>query len=536
MKKVVELYKGILPAFGLSTDENDKILIGGGELKTNAAPTIEGKSIYLPTEEYLKNSEYRDQVAFHPLMENILKQPSQVLHVLQNALTNRLYACSSTIIKALLAACAKQKHGEEISSPRLLKYLSGNEAADEKTKKFFDDLCLMIETDKSKKIFSVYLKFGGKVNGVEVLRQCSITSPLLDALERAQALATAKSGPISVWGVEAPRKKDIELLINVIKSAFPLIEEKGYTKGSSNKIAPYCAALFESTLAFNEDVIEISKALAKQEPVTSLASYLLVDLTPLVEMLGTVDEWDIYRNSIMKTAYNEGEGWNTNVNATSAAPASDYKVVRETADKPDGVDAPANVAAITKTIVANQVKRVPGTRQPLVTLPEEEQGPLTRTPRSNYGGERPDERRGYERENYHGATSRFEERREGYDRRNPRDMTARELEDQAKWLRDEIIYIDRNGTREERDSIRDLEDDLAAVRRELDDRERPRGRDYEDRDRPRGRDYDDRDRDRPRDRHYGTQSSRPIPRVLENQRGGRRGERDEPRRRFADRY
>ena len=80
------------------------------------------------------------------------------------------------IIKSLLSACAKQKNGEEVSSPKLLKYLSGNEGCDEKTRQFFNNLTEVIEEDQSKKIFSVYLKFGGKVNGQEVSRQCSSAS------------------------------------------------------------------------------------------------------------------------------------------------------------------------------------------------------------------------------------------------------------------------------------------------------------------------------------------------------------------------
>lgn len=523
MKKVVELYKGILPAFGLTVDENDRIMVGGGELGGLIPLEIDGKNLFIPTDEFLKNSEYREQIAFHPLIENVLKQPSQVMLTLQQALAGHLYVCASTVIEALLNACVKQKNGEEISSPKLLRYLSGNEQCDEKTKLFFNNLIKEIEKDTSKKIFSVYLKFGGKVHGHEVARQCSITSPLLEALERAQAMAVAKSGPISVWGVEAPRKKDIELLINVIKSAFPLIEEKGYTKGSVSKMAPYSEALFEATLAINMDIMEAAKALAKQEPVTSLASYLLIDLSPLVEMLGTTSEWDMYRNTIMKTAYNEGEGWNTTANPT--APVKDYKVVSAVPNSP--TEPATDVAAISKVIIANQIKRQPLTRQTLVTLPEEEQGPLGHVNRrSNYQGNVAS--RGFSKDE-HRPTGRFEERRN--DRKDPRDMSDRDLDDYERWLSDEIRYIERSGTREEKDALRDMDRDLDDVRRELDDRRRNSSSSrYDDRSSGRPR-YEDRDRPH-NDRRYGTQDSRPVPRVLESRRNDRR---DEPRGRFDDR-
>lgn len=541
MKKVVALYQGILPAFGLTVDEKNQIFVGGGELGNRRAVEIDGKFVYLPTEEFLKDSAFRDQIAFHPLIENVLKTPSQMLHLLQQALTSRLFAAGTIVIESLLRTCAKQKKGEEISSPKLLKYLSGNEQADEKTLHFFKDLIKMMEEDKSKKLFSVYLKFGGKLNGKEVSRQCSITSPLLDALERVHAIGTAKSGPATVWGVEAPRKKDVELLINVIKSAFPKLEEKGYTRGSVSKIAPYCEALFDATMAINEDVIEISKALAKQDPAAEVITYLLVDLEPLNEILATQDEWDVYRNTIMKTAYNEGEKWNSEAPKGGSAAVPDYQIVKETAP---GTTVPAHAAdpqtpqpAITKTIIANQVKRIPGTRQTLVTLPEDEQGPLTRTRPSRYDDR--EERRGFERGDYHGRTSRFEGREEsrdrGYSRRiDPRDMTERELEERERALKNEIIDIDRHGTSSERAEIRYLEDDLADIQKELN----YRLRDRDDRGR---RGYEERDRgsSRREGRSYGRQSSsRPIPRVVENQRRGRDRDYDNrgSRRRFEDRY
>lgn len=510
MKKIVEIYRDLLPAFGLAADSENKIFIGGGELGLVHPLEIDGKNIYIPTDEFLKNSNYRDQIALHPLIENSLKGPAPILIILQEALTNHLFASGSTIIEALLNACAKQKNGEEISSPKLLSYVAGNEGADEKTKSFFKGLVSVMEKDTSKKLFSVYLKFGGKVNGMEVSRQCSITSPLLEALERAHAIGIAKSGPASVWNVEAPRKKDIELLINVIKSAFPLLEEKGYTKGSVSKIAPYCEALFDATLAINQDIVAVAKALIKQDPVNSLASYLMVNLEGLNEILATTSEWDIYRNSIMKTAYNEGGEWNTVKDRTGGE--SEYKIVKEASDvEPDPV-------AITKTLIINSVKPTPGTRQPLVTLPEEELRSMEHSTTRGYGSR--EVRKGFD-DRDRGGSSRFGSRNV-----EPRDMTFNELRDAIDDLKEEIREIDRYGSRDEVAGIRDLErylDDLIYERKQ---RDREADRD------DRGRDRGGRDRD----------NRRPVPRVIEKQRYGDRRDRndrndrnDRDRNRFGNR-
>lgn len=41
MKKVVELYQGILPAIGLTVGKNDQIFMGGGELGECSPITID---------------------------------------------------------------------------------------------------------------------------------------------------------------------------------------------------------------------------------------------------------------------------------------------------------------------------------------------------------------------------------------------------------------------------------------------------------------------------------------------------------------
>lgn len=488
MKKVVELYKGILPAIGLTVGKDDQIFMGGGELGECGPVIIDNKKLYLPTDEFLKNSELRDQIAFHPLAEDILKKRSPVLTACQNGLNVRLYTSGVFLIEALLNACIKQKNGEEINNPRLLKYISGNEDCDEKVKVFFKKITEVIQKDTSKKLFNVYLRHGNETND-GTSRQCVISSPLVHELERVASIGSTKPGGLSVWGVESPRKKDVELLANLIKSIFPGIENRTYSTGSNDKIAPYCDALFNALKPINEDIISAAKVLAKIEPVSSMIENLCIDLSAIDDILAMKEDYDILRNSIVKTAYNDGDGWNTQVRTPSSVDRPKTELPSHARHEPrqEKVEDPV---AITKTIIANSVKPIPGTRQPLVTGVTEEDYRTVQKPRRS--SDRNSDYRGYD---YPSRSSRSERENS---RSRPRISDFRDSRD----AEDAIYELEKTRRRLEDhrdyDALRDIEDDIREIRNILDrlkDEERPRSRGYDGRQSSR----DDR-RGRPRPR------------------------------------
>lgn len=520
MKKIVELYRNILPAIGLTADQNDQIFVGGAELGNVHPLEIDGKGVYLPTEAFLKNSALREQIAFHPLAEDTLKKRSQVLTAIQNAYSWRLYTAGVMLIDALLTACIKQKNGEEISNPRLLSYISGNEACDEKVRLFFKKLSETISADPSKKLFSVYLRHGNEANDGSS-RQCVISSPLVQELERIAAMGSSRTGGLTVWGVESPRKKDVELLANLIKTIFPGIENKSYTVGSNDKIAPYCDALFMSLREINQNIVDAAMALAKVEPVSSVIEYLCIDLTPVDVMLDSRDDYDIFRNSIIKTAYNDGDGWNTAIRnpSDSERPKTELPTQRGRQNNDEAkVEDPV---AITKDVIINAIKAIPGTRQPLISGITEDDYRTVKPPRSRRDTGRNADYRGNHED---GRRPSSKNRRPVIDDfRNSREA-AEMIQDLKQEKRDLERDRDLTGAREIELDIRDLYDIL-------DDLERAErgGRGSRDRDRDdRGRDRDDRDRGR--SSRYGSDDRpRPRPRAVESNDRSRRGRDDNDR-------
>jgi hypothetical protein len=514
MKKVVELYQGILPAIGLTVGNNDQIFMGGGELGECSPVIIDNKHLYLPTDEFLKNSDLREQVAFHPLAEDTLKKRSPVLTAIQNGFNLRLYSAGAFLIEALLNACIKQKSGDAISNPRLLKYISGNEDCDEKVKTFFLNISKVIQADQSKKLFNVYLRHGNEANDGSS-RQCVIASPLVHELERIASIGSSKTGGLKVWGVESPRKKDVELLANLIKTIFPGIENRSYSTGSNDKIAPYCDALFNALKPINEDIIDAAKALAKIEPVSSTIEYLCIDLTPVDNMLAMKEDYDILRNSIVKTAYNDGDGWNTQIRNPGSSDRPKTELPTHTPSRHHEEDNQRerveDPIAITKAVIANAVKPIPGTRQPLVTGVTEEDYRTVQKPRRPT--DRNAEYRGYDYPPRRESRSSVPARPHIDDFRDSRD---------ASDALDELLRLKRDYERDrDWEAVRDVEDDIRELRKirdRLEDEERPRrGYDRDDRDRDRG------GRDRGRDDRRG---SRPRPRAVEQDDRRRSRDRD----------
>ena len=516
MKKVVELYQGILPAIGLTVGNNDQIFMGGGELGECSPITIDNKHLYLPTEAFLKNSDLREQVAFHPLAEDTLKKRSPVLTAIQNGFNLRLYTSGVFLIEALLNACIKQKAGEAISNPRLLKYISGNEDCDEKVRTFFLNISKVIQQDSSKKLFNVYLRHGNEAND-GTSRQCVIASPLVHELERIASIGSSKAGGLKVWGVESPRKKDVELLANLIKTIFPGIENRSYSTGSNDKIAPYCDALFNALKPINEDIIDAAKALAKIEPVSSMIEYLCIDLTPVDNILAMKEDYDILRNMIVKTAYNDGDGWNTQIRnpGSTDRPKTEIPTQSTSPRREESVERVEDPVAITKAVIAKAVKPIPGTRQHLVTGLSEEDYRTVQKPRRP--SDRNSDYRGYD------YPARGEERRRSSSRPHIDDF--RDSRDASDAL-DELMRVKRD-LEYDRDyaGLRDVEDDIRELRRirdRLEDDERGSRRGYDSRDRDRGHDRGrDKDRDRGRD-----SDRRPRPRAVEQDDRRRSRDRD----------
>lgn len=379
MKLVVQHYKDLLPSLGLYVGEDNIIRQGGGEMGKLAdffvGDNNNRREVYLPTDEALKDLSFKDKAAFHPLAENSLKRRSPMLTAIQTSLQTRLFTVGYLLITSLLHAAAAQKNGTlKSTAPDLLKFMVGLEDVTDDTGRFFAALAeKMGNKDPSRNLFNVYLKHGGQLKGEKYLRICSVTSPLVKALEEAQVRGAAKSGGLEVWGVTAKRKMDVGVLLRVIKTIFPLIETEGYTVGSNDKIAPYCDALFQSVQILNKDIRYATTHLAYVEPCKSAVDYLLVNDDVINEM----EDYAILKNQIILTAYNDGDGFASDGQRNELVDtlAMEPHKTKNSSFSGTYVEPAAPVKSPSYEYAQHLIKpiqRIPGTRQALVEIPEEE--------------------------------------------------------------------------------------------------------------------------------------------------------------------
>lgn len=537
MKKVVENYIKLLPFVGLTADETGKISIGGGEFGIIKPFLVDGKEVYLPTQEFLKTAD-KSKVGFHPLCESVIMKPSPVLKGIQDAMNHRLNAIALTFIKTIInAAIAQKKDTLKSKDPNLMSVLVGNEDCTTDTANFFEQILQsIVENNDGQKIIRVYLKHGGEIRDEKYLRICSISSPLLEQLER--------PGVKEVFGVAPKRKKDIAVLTHVIKTAFPGLDSKEYTKGSSDGSAPYMDALLKSLEVLSKDINTVARNLKEAEPVTSLLQYITVIESDLEEF----EDYDMLRNQVPPLPYNDGSAFLTDVDKRRVELVEkvdpepirrqDPTPVRMVYDKPqvEPQQAPTPTPAPVAYSAPQQVARIPGARQPLYNVsPDTDvvQNDYTDRPRrgedrtrnSGYGGGRDHD------------SSRHDERRLGF-------SSSRDRHDEPR----------RSNRRPHIDDFRDLrdvEDAIAKTQRQLKDAEYDRAYreaddlkdelkdlyDIEDRLRRRREDdrrYDSRDdrndRSYRNDRNERSYSNRPVPRGAQ---GARRQER---RREEPDRF
>lgn len=528
MKKVVENYLKLLPFLGLTADEAGKISIGGGELGETKAFLVDEKEVFIPTQEFLKTSD-KSKVGFHPLAESVIMKPSPMLKAIQDAMNHRLNVVAIIFIESIIqASIAQKKNTLKSKDPNLMSILVGNEDCTADTLAFFKAIfAAILESGDGHKFIRVYFKNGGEIRDEKYTRICSISSPVLEQLER--------PGVKEIFGIAPKRKKDIQVLTHVIKTAFPGLDTKSYTRGSNDQYVPYMDALLQSLRVLTADINAVARDLKEVEPCASVLEYI----TTIPSDLEEFEDYDILRNQVPPLAYNDGSGFLTETDNRRV----DLVEREETRPTPQPTSTPSysiydkpqvahtQPTPVASTSMVQQLSRQPGTRQVLHAVDSstdvvqndyvQTRRHEDRTRNAGYGGGRDRNDR-----------SRDDDRRRGYTSDRSRDDRGRDSRDRDRPRRPHIDdYRD----------IRDVEDDIVKVKREIKDLERDRCwkdaedlergilrdlYDIEDRMKDRGRDRrDDRDRDRDRGRS-GIYSSRPAPRGARND---RRDDRDRDR-------
>lgn len=243
-KRLLDIYRAILSTANMQVDPEgyvSQLLPAPDGQLTKTPATVKGKTLVLPTPQQLANPNWENRVAFHPMVENVMKDESEVLEAFRRSINARLnWVIGLLGIELLEIATSTSQHAK--LKPEQHEFLSQVKNADEKTIAGLMRLITnaMPAKQVQKQFINIYLKKGGTLDGQQHARVAVVNFPLYHELQK---------GNDDIWGVQL-RKKDLLTLTKLLEYIFPNIGSKdAYSRASDSKQAPFLDALMQAVMA-----------------------------------------------------------------------------------------------------------------------------------------------------------------------------------------------------------------------------------------------------------------------------------------------
>ena len=222
------LYTGILKSIGFEVSPSGDVLREGEPIM------FEHRKVVLPTDDKLRESNWSENIPFHPLSENEYRGESPVIKFLRGSVQFRVLDMLSYMIETL-ANIAADTGTHRTLKAELKKFLQVVPDADKTFLNTVEKVLDKVQLEGSNMLYHVYLKRGGTIKGEKYSRAAIVSFPFMDQLK--------ETG--TVFGVKF-RKKDIptfENLVNYILYGKNVPDPDYYSYGSHDLYAPYFDAL-----------------------------------------------------------------------------------------------------------------------------------------------------------------------------------------------------------------------------------------------------------------------------------------------------
>lgn len=292
MEVVTALYKPALESIGLQVGDDALVSMNiAGEL--HPCVIVKGdeeRRLVVPTPELLRAGISSNQVAFHPLCENVVLRESPVIKKLRLLINVRL----NTVISVLLAelmAIAVDTDGHRKLPVKVSKFLSHVADADSKTMTALTDVLKRVSANGEHRLANVYLKWGGEWNGQKYSRLAVVYFPIMEEFERDDS---------TIFGVKMSKKAK-RCIESLFRYVVPHADNEGYySYGSNNMTAPYFHALMKSYVNCAKHFNSLFKLYAKH---IDGGDALMVNL----DWVGALDDLSSFRDQIPVLTWNDGE-------------------------------------------------------------------------------------------------------------------------------------------------------------------------------------------------------------------------------------
>lgn len=281
------LYTGILKSLGFTVTPVGDVLLGDQPIM------FEHRKVVIPTEDKLRESNWSENIPFHPLSENEYRGESPVIKFLRGSIQMRVLDMLSFMI-GTLASIAADTGSHRLLKAELKKFLQVVPDADETFLRSVEKILNKVQLEGENMLYHVYLKRGGSIKGEKYSRAAIVTFPFMRQL--------TETG--TVFGVKL-RKKDIptfENLVNYILFGNNAPDAEHYSYGSHDLYAPYFDALVGAyhriTLRLKELAYKFRSRITDEEE--------LAKMQPDLEWYELMNQLSVLRNIIPSLKDAEG--------------------------------------------------------------------------------------------------------------------------------------------------------------------------------------------------------------------------------------
>ena len=274
-KELVSFYGAILETAGLHIVDGvvHQHLPDDGDVPV----TVSKKTLVLPTDHWLGETDIQNIQYFHPISENVIRKESTVFKFLRRLVVINSTSVILELMQDLIHILSNKDTHSTLDPITQLPLLRCAPEADKDFSEKFEKIIDKIDPTGETAFLSAVILRGKSLKDKDYTRIAKISFPLLHALENPEGN--------QVFGVKL-RKKDISGLINLIYYILPDLKSDSefYSTGSRSGVAPSLHALLSSYAKLIQAVNTVKRAFGKDE----IALAWLDDLTNLADFKGLI--------------------------------------------------------------------------------------------------------------------------------------------------------------------------------------------------------------------------------------------------------
>lgn len=248
--KIIDYYKILLELGWMVADEDGNVSVKLGDQLMPA--TINGKRVFLPTREQMKNTNLTNRVGFHPLRESFNLGISDMVASLRDQFVQRLNTTIAYMMKEFIAIAYDQDNQKNLTTEQA-QVLNALSKCDATLVKDFESLQKNTKSRNNADMFiNIFIRRGAVIKGVTYGRGGLVKFPIYEALLKPE------KEPIN--GVKLSNKNR-EMLIKLFEFIFPTLkaDPEFFNVGINSRSAPFIESLVRVTLNVVDALVETAQ-------------------------------------------------------------------------------------------------------------------------------------------------------------------------------------------------------------------------------------------------------------------------------------